>query len=427
MKTSSPPWILALIATGLSAVSMIRAEQIFSLSFDNLDRTPVETAIYSDRAKTEVEKIRKSDSVRLVKGVKGLGVYLDSRYEFLALPESTRISAEHGAIAFWARPMPVESDGELNRSVLLVEFEKGRFQMLEESNFSVLNAEGHWDYGRTRHPEAASWEPGQWRFVVINWSAEHKKRQVFVDGRGGALEDYSPPAGKGRIYFSPLPTDLSGRRPICGVLDEITIYDRPLTEEAITAIYQEGVKALGKSDANSRLEFSLYPNLAKNATVLLSPKPNYWNQSWTCNGPDDEAKLSDGFWQLAWFATKRSVGWQGTSQVVLDYDLGALKEIGAVGINLGAGDAGVPFPTTATFYVGTTQEKLVKVGEVSTAEPFPNPEYPKWHNRLASVANVNRTARFVRIEIEGKTVFADEAFIAEKGAQPGFILLENNK
>ena len=407
---------LAIIATGLSMMQATQAEKVFSLSFDNQERTPVETVIYSDKDKTAAEKIQKSDSIRLVKGVKGAGVYLDNRYEYIALPESASVSAEQGAISFWVRPMP--SAAGKNRYVILVEFAKGRFLLLSETAFAVLDGKSQWNYG-PNSPAAAAWQQGQWHHIVLNWSARVGKKQVFVDGKGESALDYVPPVGKGRVFLSPLPTDVSGAYPVCGVLDEFAIYDQPLTEEAIAALYTEGKNLLGDSAANTNLEISLYPNLAREAAVTLTPAPNYQNGEYTCNGPDDKAKLADNQWQLAWYGTKQTVGW-AAPKITLDYDLGALKEIGAVGINIGAGDSGVVFPRKVTFYTGATVEKLVKAGEIVTAEPVPNPAYPKWHDRLIGVANIGCAARFVRIEVEGLSLFTDEVFIIEKDAQPVF-------
>lgn len=401
-----------------------RAEKISSLSFDNVERTPVGSTIYLDNGKTDSEKVQKTDSIRLVKGLKGLGVYLDDTHEYIALPESVSVSAEHGAISFWVRPMMLVEGKD--RSVLSVEFAKGRFAMLNEAAFAVLDQNGNWNYG-AHSDEVAKWQPGQWHNIVLNWSSETGKRQVFIDNVAGPLLDYSAPEGKGRIYLSPLPTNTGGTLPACGVLDEITIYDQPLTEDEVAALYDEGVKALGDVAANTNLDLSLYPNLAKTAAATLSPEPNYQNNDWTCNGPDDKAKLVDNQWQLAWFGTKKSVGWQDTPEVTFDYDLGALKQIGALGINLGAGDSGVVFPAKVTFYVGTTEAKLVKVGEITSSEPSPNPAYPKWHDQLLGIANVNRPARFVQIKVECVSLFVDEVFIVEKGAQPAFVTVESGK
>lgn len=411
------PVKIALIAAGLCAGQGARAEKLFSLSCDNLERTPVGAALYLDAGKTEAEKVQKTDSIRLVKGVKGLGVYLDDSHEFIALPESASVSPEHGAISFWARP--IKPAGGKNRNVISVEFEKGRFAMLDEAAFAVLDGTGQWNYG-PHNDKVERWLPGQWHHIVLNWSSETGKRQVFVDNEAGPLSDYFPPVGKGRVYLSPMPTSAGGVFPACGVLDEIAFFDEPLTEEEVAVLHDEGRKALGEAAENTDLDISLYPNLAKDAVVTLSPEPNYQNHDWTCNGPDDQAQLADNHWQLAWYGVKKSVGWQDTPEVTLDYDLGALKQIGAVGINIGAGDSGVVFPSKVTFYVGATEEKLVKVGEVAAAEPEPNTAYPKWHDQLIGVANVNRPARFVQIRVECASLFVDEVFIVEKGAQPVF-------
>lgn len=410
-------WGVILGGASFFMAGSVWADEIFSLSFDNVERTPVSSVIYLDGPKTEISKIRKSDSIRLARGIKGLGVYLNSRYEHIVLPEEASVAADKGAIALWVKILA--NPDEKNRVVLAVDFPQGRFLLLDETAFAVQDRNGKWDYGHPA-PEASQWERGQWHHVVLNWSSESGIRQVFVDGIRGPLWEYSAPAGRGQIFLSSPPTDASEALPVCGVLDEVSAYDEPLTDEAVQSLYDKGRESLGEASEEMNLEVSVYPNLAKTASVTLNPPPNYFNNDMTCNDENDEIQLADDDWQFAWFATKKSVGWNRVSGVVLEYDLGTLKQIGAVGINIGAGDSGIMFPSRVTFYVGSTEDTLTQVGEVDTSRPYPDPEDSRWHSQLVGVSNVNRIGRYVRIETEGVSLFADEIFITAKDAHPEF-------
>ena len=51
------------------------ADRIFYLSFDRLERTPVRVALQADESKSP-GAIRLSDSAKLMRGLNGLGVYI---------------------------------------------------------------------------------------------------------------------------------------------------------------------------------------------------------------------------------------------------------------------------------------------------------------------------------------------------------------
>lgn len=394
---------------------------LHTLSFDVYEQTPVETTIYVDNDRIASQKLVKSDSVRLVAGVRGAGVHVGDKYDFLALPESADVSAEEGAISFWFKPDAVEPSS--NKQILTIAFEEGKFVLLGGAALGVQDQEQGWKYS-PQFPGVEHWQPGEWHHIVINWSAKSRMRQTFVDGQASPAVEYISPKGSGRIYLSTLSADSGGASPVGGTFDELNIFSKPLEADEITSLYEDGLRAINENASATELKVSTYPNLAKNSHVTFTPLPNYVNHgdnNWTCNGPDDEKKLSDGYWNQAWYHVKTTVGWNEVSGVTIDYDLGALKQIGAVAINLGAGDSGVAFPRTVTFYVGATEGTLVNVGEINTKEPLPNPQYPKWHNRMVGINNINRVARFVRIIADAPALFTDEVLIVEKGAQPEYL------
>ncbi len=401
------------------------ADRIFYLSFDRLERTPVRVELQADESKSP-GAIRLSDSAKLMRGLNGLGVYMDNKADFLCLPGSN-LHAEAGSVSFWFRPMWAPDD-KRNKVFFWAAFEKGEILLFGNSaNLMVADGTGKQHYGVTgASADTSQWKAGQWHHAALVWSAKQQFCRLFMDGAGQAVSPYTSPAqGPARmISLSPSPTDLSGRTPACAVLDEFAMYDHPLSEEDISKLYRQGQELLAEQAANTSLEVSVYPNLAAGAKLAMNPKPNYGLPTYTstCNDPDDEKQLSDGEKGTAHFGDLRSVGWMDSPKVVLDYDLGTLQRIAAVGVNIGAGDSGPRFPRKVRFCLGATPDQCRPVGEVLTEEPNPNPEHPKWHAKTVGLENLDRYARFVRIEFEtmGGGLYLDEVILAARAAQPHF-------
>ncbi len=403
----------------------VQAEELFHLSFDRMERTPARVRLLPDQAKTPAE-ILMSDSGKLVKGINGLGVYMDDRADYLYFDGGGNILPEQGAVSFWLRPMWRPDDGR-DKCFFMANFDQGSILLWSNSLSSMVSDK---DGKQSYVPSAAcadtsGWQAGEWHHVVLNWSAAANRRQLFIDGEGRAPAGYSAPAGGSReVYLSPPPSDTSGRYPACSVMDEFAIYDCPLDLEEIQALHEAGRQALAGFVPSPTLQISVYPNLAEAAKLVMWPKPNYGPPVYSsvCNDPEDAKQLSDSEWGAARYNDLRSVGWV-TGRVVLDYDLGALKRIGALAVNMGAGGAGTTFPGKVLFKAGASPDRLTLLGEISTAEPYPNPKHPKWRGRTVGLDGLDDHARFVTVEIDG-AVFLDEVLIVEKGAKPALRRVE---
>jgi hypothetical protein len=62
-----------------------RADRTFYLSFDRMERTPLRVTLLPDEAKTPAPIIL-ADSAKLVRGLRGLGVYMDHLVPLLTIP-----------------------------------------------------------------------------------------------------------------------------------------------------------------------------------------------------------------------------------------------------------------------------------------------------------------------------------------------------
>jgi len=407
---------------------ILPSDKICYLSFDNIVRTPLKIRIIAEGPNGPIGEISMSDSVKLVKGIKGFGVYLDDPFQFLSLPDIP-LNPEEGSISFWFRPfwLPEDKD-ERQKIIFFVSFEKGLF-FLWNLLFCVCDKNNKWSYPPAKTiPDISNWKMGDWHYIVVNWSKNKGKRQIFIDTIEGEAIDYTSPEGKPKIFLSMPPTDISNRLPGCGIIDEFTIYNKALSKEEILENYKEGLKNLENFTANPILEISLYPNSAKCDSITFYPPPNYENKGWTCNGPEDKDDICDNLWGSAFFGSKNSIGWMNCSIITIDFDLGELKHIDTIGLNIGGGSAGVRFPNEVSIYTGTTPENFNKAGTIILNEPYPNPEHPRWYNRLIGLEGLNKFCRFVKLEIKTSgSLFLDEVFIIEKNAQPIFVPVDISK
>ena len=420
--------VATVLLTWTIGMGQALADRTFYLSFDRLERTPVRVAPQADESNSP-EAILLSDSAKLVTGVNGFGIYLDDRADHLCLPSGS-LHAEAGSVSFWFRPM-WESNDERGKTFFWAAFEKGHIQLFSNALCPMTtDAADKQHYSVTgASADILQWKAGQWHHAALVWSVQQQTFRLFIDGAGRANSPYYPPSGSARmICLSPPPTEQSGRMPACAVFDEVALYDHALSEEEIAALHRQGLQLLAGQIPGNSLNVSVYPNLAAGARLIMTPKPNYGPPTYRsmCNGPDDAKQLSDGEKETAHFSDSRSVGWMDSPKVVLDYDLGVLQRIDTVGVNIGAGQSGPLFPKKVRFFLGSTPDQCELVGEMLTEEPVPNPEYPKWHAKLVGLKNLDRYARFVRIEFETTDggLFLDEVMVVAKGAQPLFQSLD---
>ncbi len=87
----------------------------------------------------------------------------------------------------------------------------------------------------------ASWRPGQWHHVVATWSRAHNARRIYVDGK---LEASAPFPHHRSFADGPLFIGggclLYPGRVAHAVLDEVAIWDRPLSPTAVARLYELG-------------------------------------------------------------------------------------------------------------------------------------------------------------------------------------------
>jgi len=103
-------------------------------------------------------------------------------------------------------------------------------------------------------------------------------------------------------------------------------------------------------------------NVALGKTVLFGTPPN----DGSATDPDDVRQLTDGKLSPAtpmWY-DKSTVGWALVDPTVFTLDLGAVQPLRGVGLHMGAGQAGVEWPTSLQVYVSDDGARYSHVGNL---------------------------------------------------------------
>ncbi|NUQ64509.1 MAG: discoidin domain-containing protein [Pirellulales bacterium] len=136
-------------------------------------------------------------------------------------------------------------------------------------------------------------------------------------------------------------------------------------------------------------------NVALGKTVLFPTPPNYP----ATTDPEDAGQLVDGKFASAtpmWF-DKSAVGWVLVDPTVLTIDLGAVQPIRGVGLHMGAGQAGVEWPSSIEIYVSDTGEQYSHAGNLMEllATPRPDSGYASFWLVAGKLETHGRYVKFV--------------------------------
>ena len=105
-----------------------------------------------------------------------------------------------------------------------------------------------------------------------------------------------------------------------------------------------------------------WENVAAGRSVQFNTPPNYPDTT----DPGDARQLVDGRLSSAtpvWY-DKNTVGWVLVDPTVFTIDLGAARSIRGVALHMGAGQAGVEWPTSIRIYVSDTGDKYSHTGDL---------------------------------------------------------------
>ena len=170
MKTRTTLW-LSLFLCGATP-ALCHAKTLLHVSFDKVRRNGAKVEVSVDRGPAAA-RVTMSDSLKLVKAVKGLGVYVANRYDAMSIQDGGVIDPREGAISFWYRPLWEHEACDLQMVFFTATFEKGRIMLYSSGmNIVVWNAENKASYSNASgRVDTSTWHTAKWHFVVMNWSA----------------------------------------------------------------------------------------------------------------------------------------------------------------------------------------------------------------------------------------------------------------
>ena len=330
-------WSGALACAFMMSSPHVAHGENLRLSFDQVENPLPPFQITADTAPAATA-VTVPDSVKIAAGLVGKGLLFTNSCDFLEITGKTILSPDAGAVSFWMKTL--NDNSKLDRRPLwfAANFTAGKIVLADNLKISVLDEDGKWCYSpqETCNP-AEPLKSGEWHFVVVNWDAAKGTKQLFVDGQAYPFSEFSPPGGalKG-LFFSLASSNQKGNPTSC-VYDEILIYDKPLGEMEVRKAWAD----MPKNEAPPTMRCP--PNLLAGKTASFTPKPNYQWQGAprtpiiSCNTSDNAEKLTDGIYGTAYCYSPETVGWMGTPTVKIDFDLGDIKKIDTIGINIGLG------------------------------------------------------------------------------------------
>ena len=177
----------------------------------------------------------------LVDGVQGKAARFDEG-QVLVYAEHGNLDKRRGAIAMWIQT-PVNSLGEPGMKYGLFREEATGKDKLNTMEWLL---DGDWEMRFHPHAikeylhiiEVREWRKGDWRHLIINWDADKGDLFAYLDGRPGTWAcgsglywSYDPEPWKPVEHSSFMLGAFSvrGDSPWRGAIDEVKIFDRPLT------------------------------------------------------------------------------------------------------------------------------------------------------------------------------------------------------
>ncbi len=248
-----------------------------------------------------------SDYPHRAEGYKGDGASISRTGETGVITAVGNLKKPQGTLSFWYKPRtggPFERSyglvssgvmGKHNKNSMLVwlwDRQGGKLRFdVDPSVYLVVNCQG--------------WEANKWVHIVCTW--DHKKGiKIYVNGELEGKKEATWDVVKTLEIKIGLKTTARGVEMADGVFDELTLYDRPLTEAQVAADYRGTLKA--KNAPNER---TVVKKKKKGLTFKLSV-----DQGMTADAADGDAspikqrgvKLAEGFkGKAAQFNGKQSV------------------------------------------------------------------------------------------------------------------------
>lgn len=265
--------------TEFNEIERPKGELVAAYHFESLNGDVVKDRVGGFDAQVERGK--------LVDGLEGQSLYLGfpDRPERKAvpagitIPESIRqkLNTGHLTIAFWYKPpMGQARSGKDNWMWPIGEIMRGR-QYLDTGLFNATHS--HFNMGPHTKGFNAAWqpraggdgvEPGKWNHLVFVMQevdpSEYKYRfELYVNGTLRATEILGP-ISKNRKTWNEIKGPIKVGN-LWGTMDNLQIYNNPLSEDEVVAMYE--------SELEKQVSYYSCDRIEADATVASVPEGNY--------------------------------------------------------------------------------------------------------------------------------------------------------
>ena len=178
-----------------------------------------------------------AEKARFAPGKLGQGVVADADLK-LSYPIAGNLDKHRGTVCMWVQPLWSGDDGK-NHWFLADDID---FNKIEENNIAFWK----WSVGTLRFDQrkdpstyvtagVLDWKAGHWYHIAASWDVQ-QGASLFINGERVASRDFYWVVKPGRRLR--IGTDWSGGGPAECVIDELRIYDRPLTAAQLRAVME---------------------------------------------------------------------------------------------------------------------------------------------------------------------------------------------
>ena len=150
--------------------------------------------------------------------------------------------ADEGACSFWLSPDFRGDDTNLYATFFGAADWGMLYKYLDQTAITFGTAKPERDlYYDCSTRDISSWTPGEWHHVVVSWSRVQNERRIYLDGE---LQAQAPFPSHREVEDGPLfigaGCTLYPNHVAYGKMDEVAIWDQPLSDEAVRELHQLG-------------------------------------------------------------------------------------------------------------------------------------------------------------------------------------------
>jgi hypothetical protein len=210
---------------------------IFSASFDT-------TLISSENEEPVMEM-----GISFENGIFGSGILIEEG-DILQYATANNLNQQEGSLSLWVKPN--WNPGEILYRFFVLGNEPRNFEAHMDEGSSLAFSVNTWQIDdkpiKVAFGNGGDWKKDSWYFLTYTWNGEEIR--IFVNGNEVAYSEVGfeiPDFENANLHIG----SLNGGQAFMGVMDELKIYDGPLSVEEVIALYEEDLSQLPLANAIS--------------------------------------------------------------------------------------------------------------------------------------------------------------------------------